>query len=320
MARIDALQSAAAAYAADKWDEDQWRQFGRDTGTTDILMNHPRLYRSIGFRDPDYPDAALSAVGRLSDEAVEPGTGERGRMDLLASSMQDLPEWIATKAPARTKRLFNEYIAARDLSEIPFWWYAGGAQEPVVTAPWETEPVFTAPWETGPVVTAPWKTEVVAVPQRIPAAQAAMPAGSGLPLASQTNLFIVHGHDEAARDSIRIYVHKLTGVMPTSLAEEPGRGKTIIEKFETYGTAASFVIVLLTPDDVGQTVADRDAGTTPNFRARQNVVLELGYFIGKIGRENIVVVTKDVERPSDLAGLSYVEYPGTNWKDEYSTL
>ena len=143
-----------------------------------------------------------------------------------------------------------------------------------------------------------------------------MPTGSGLAPAPLPNLFIVHGHDEAARDSIRIYVHKLTGVMPISLAEEPGRGKTIMEKFETYGTAASFVIVLLTPDDVGQTVADRDAGTTPNFRARQNVVLELGYFIGKIGRDNIVVVNKDVERPSDLAGLSYVEYPGSNWKDD----
>ncbi|WP_081882531.1 TIR domain-containing protein [Cryobacterium sp. MLB-32] len=297
MARIDALQSAVAAYAADQWDEDEWRQLGRDTGTTDILMNHPRLYRSLSFGDPDYPDAALSAMGRVLEEAVEPGTGEGGRMKLLVNSMPDLPDWIATKAPARTKRLFNDYIAARDLSEIPFDWFPSGAQEPDVTAPWETEPA--------------------AVPERTPAPQAAMPPGSGLAPASLPNLFIVHGHDEAARDSIRIYVHKLTGVMPISLAEEAGRGKTIIEKFETYGTAASFVIVLLTPDDVGQTVADRDAGTMPNFRARQNVVLELGYFIGKIGRDNIVVVVdKDVERPSDLAGLSYVEYPGSNWKDD----
>jgi hypothetical protein len=81
--------------------------------------------------------------------------------------------------------------------------------------------------------------------------------------------------------------------MPFSLAEKAGRGQTIIEKFETFGVAASFVIVLLTPDDVGQTIGNHQAGTKPNARARQNVVLELGYFIGKIGRENIVVVDAD---------------------------
>ncbi|AOX67847.1 hypothetical protein BJK06_15045 [Curtobacterium sp. BH-2-1-1] len=132
-------------------------------------------------------------------------------------------------------------------------------------------------------------------------------------------MFIVHGHDDAALNSIRIFVHKHTGIMPTSLAEEAGRGQTIIEKFETYGDATSFVIVLLTPDDVGQTIGNHQAGTEPNPRARQNVVLELGYFIGKIGRKNVVVVDADVERPSDLAGLSYVEYPGLNWKDALRT-
>ncbi|OUE09878.1 putative nucleotide-binding protein containing TIR-like domain protein [Clavibacter michiganensis] len=140
------------------------------------------------------------------------------------------------------------------------------------------------------------------------------------PAAEQpASIFIVHGHDEAALNSIRIFVYKHTGIMPISLAEEAGRGQTIIEKFETYGVAASFVIVLLTPDDVGQTIGSHQAGTEPNARARQNVVLELGYFIGKIGRENIVVVDADVERPSDLAGLSYVEYPGSNWKDALRT-
>ncbi|WP_322412119.1 TIR domain-containing protein [Microbacterium invictum] len=89
-----------------------------------------------------------------------------------------------------------------------------------------------------------------------------------------------------------------------------------MEKFEKRGGSASYVILLLTPDDVGQTISEHQAGSTPSLRARQNVVLELGYFIGKIGRENVVVMDADVERPSDLAGLSYVAYPGLNWKDE----
>ena len=104
--------------------------------------------------------------------------------------------------------------------------------------------------------------------------------------------------------------------MPISLAEEPGRGRTIIEKFEEYGSTSSFVIVLLSPDDVGQTQVDSELNVEPKPRARQNVILELGYFIGKIGRENIVVMNGGVEKPSDLAGLSYIAYPGDNWKYE----
>ena len=103
--------------------------------------------------------------------------------------------------------------------------------------------------------------------------------------------------------------------MPTSLAEEAGNGATIIEKFESLGAKTSFAIVLLTPDDVGQTVAAQETGLISNPRIRQNVVLEVGYFLGKIGRKKIVAIDATVERPSDLAGLSYVEYPGDNWKD-----
>ena len=103
--------------------------------------------------------------------------------------------------------------------------------------------------------------------------------------------------------------------MPTSLAKEAGNGATIIEKFESHGAKTSFAIVLLTPDDVGQTVAAQETGLISNPRIRQNVVLEVGYFIGKIGRKKIVAIDATVERPSDLAGLSYVEYPGDNWKD-----
>ena len=327
MARIDPLHSAAAAYTADQWDEQSWRQFGRDTGTSDILINHPRLYRSLSFGDSDYPDAAMEVLGRVLDEAVEDGSGEKGRMELLVDAMEDLPTWVATKAPARTKRLFDEYIAARDLSEIPSRWITSHYD---AVPPWETEPFVAVPWETEPVADVPsWETDETtrsvpvivdakSVEEEAPAPQLATPTEPG-PAAAPAplpNIFIVHGHDEAARDSIRIYVHKLTGVMPISLAEEPGKGATIIEKFEKHGAEASFVIVLLTPDDVGQTVAAKEAGTTPNPRARQNVVLELGYFIGKIGRDRIVVVNANVERPSDLAGLSYVEYPGTNWKDD----
>jgi predicted nucleotide-binding protein len=340
---MDGLQLAAGAYTAATWDQSAWRQFGRETGMTDILSRHARLYRSQDFGDDDYPDAALEALGWVLTEAGVESPGEKGRMDLLADSMPDLPGWIEVNAPARTRRLFREYLAARDVSEIPEQWRpdrsAGSTTEstdPTASliapepAPREAAPASAihqnsgqsagepaAPSAARPADPAPRKVALTATPSP---ATTATPAASSGALSSSSgttrSLFIVHGHDEAAMNSVRVYVARHTGSLPVSLAEEAGRGRTIIEKFEDHGDDASYVIVLLTPDDVGQTVGARQAGDEPLKRARQNVVLELGYFIGKIGRENVIVLDASVERPSDLNGLSYIAYPGINWKDE----
>lgn len=320
MAKVDPLLSAATAYAAERWSEDDWRQFGRDTGTSDILKNHPRLYRSISFGDPDYPDAAAEVLERVLREAIEPGSGEHGRMELLADSMPDLPNWIADHAPPRTRKLFTGYIAARAMTEIPDEWATSGyvvrespAGPPNAlsgSVPMDKEsPSPTEGLQSGGTQWDEEQSTIFDPPRPAPPASTSSSE-------DRTGIFIVHGHDEAALNSIRIYVHELTGVVPISLAEQAGRGDTIIEKFERYGSTTAFVIVLLTPDDVGHTLAEHEAGSVPNPRARQNVVLELGYFIGRIGRENVVVIDADVERPSDLMGLSYVAYPKSNWKDD----
>lgn len=87
-----------------------------------MLNAHPRLYRSLSFGDPDYPDATFSILGQLLTEATEPHSGEAGRMELLADSMPELPDWVIDNAPVRTKRLFTTYLAERDASEIPSVW------------------------------------------------------------------------------------------------------------------------------------------------------------------------------------------------------
>ncbi|WP_082485068.1 TIR domain-containing protein [Rathayibacter sp. Leaf296] len=346
MSQMDALQLAAGAYTEKTWDASNWRQFGRETGMTDILTRHPRLYRSQDWGDDDYPDAALEVLGQVLAEAGKESPGEKGRMDLLADAMPDLPAWIAANAPARTQRLFRQYLAARDVSEIPEQWRQVSSGSG--TAP-GTDPISDlvapepAPWERAAPSPPnqdpePFEWEPAAPPSRGPAERASgdvaqptttspttagVPAAISEPRGSSTDagrsLFIVHGHDEAALNSVRVYVHRQAQIMPISLAEEAGRGQTIIEKFENYGADASYVIVLLTPDDVGQTIGKHQAGDEPSPRARQNVVLELGYFIGKLGRGNVVVLDASVERPSDLNGLSYISYPGLNWKDELRT-
>lgn len=328
MVQMDALQLAAGAYTAQNWGEGAWRQFGRETGTSDILSRHSRLYRSQDFGDDDYPDAALEVLGWVLAEAHEVSAGEKGRMDLLADSMPNLPTWTEANAPARTKRLLREYLAARDVSEIPEQWrpinsdggaaeISGSASGSIISdqAPWETMSIPTSTEIYDPF---PWNSTAQDAPARLASVDDLAQTGGevGSAAGGQRSVFIVHGHDEAAMNSVRTYVARHTNSLPVSLAEEPGRGRTIIEKFEDIGDNASYVIVLLTPDDVGQTVGAHTAGNEPAARARQNVVLELGYFIGKLGRQNVVVLDATVERPSDLAGLSYIAYPGQNWKDD----
>ncbi len=122
------------------------------------------------------------------------------------------------------------------------------------------------------------------------------------------NVFIVHGHDEAAKHEVARTIQRLTNRQPIILDEQRSGGDTVIEKFEKYGDSASFAVVLLTPDDTG---GKPDGAMMP--RARQNVVFELGYFFAKLGRERVVGLTKGVDLPSDIAGVVYISMEDKDW-------
>ena len=116
-------------------------------------------------------------------------------------------------------------------------------------------------------------------------------------------IFIVHGHDEAAKYAVARFVAKFD-IEPIILDEQLNKGQTIIDKFEEHAGEAGFAIVLLTPDDVGKS---KDETDEPKPRARQNVILELGYFLCGLGRERVCVLYKEgVELPSDIHGILYV--------------
>ena len=113
-------------------------------------------------------------------------------------------------------------------------------------------------------------------------------------------VFIVHGHNEALKQEVARMVEK-QGLEAIILSEQANRGKTIIEKFEEHSDVGA-TICLFTGDDYGKA---KDA-TSENLRARQNVVFEAGYFMGKLGRENVVLIANpDIEIPSDLKGVVY---------------
>ena len=126
-------------------------------------------------------------------------------------------------------------------------------------------------------------------------------------------VFIVHGHDDGSKETVARFLEKL-GLNATILHEQPSGGQTIIEKLEKYAGRAGFAIVLLTPDDVG-TLKDEIEENKSQPRARQNVVFELGYFIGKLGRERVCPIFKgEIEKPSDIDGVIYVRMEGEGWK------
>lgn len=123
-------------------------------------------------------------------------------------------------------------------------------------------------------------------------------------------IFIVHGHDGEARETVARFLGSI-GLDPIILHEQANRGRTIIEKVEA-NSDVSFAVVLLTPDDLGK--AKNEIDLEP--RTRQNVLLELGYFIGKLGRENVCALKRgEVEIPSDFAGVVWEAMDGGNgWK------
>lgn len=118
------------------------------------------------------------------------------------------------------------------------------------------------------------------------------------------SVFLVHGHNDALREMSARFMEKL-GIEVVILSEQVNRGATIIEKLERHSDV-QFAVVLMTADDIGGKKGN--AVETLQARARQNVVLELGYFMAKIGRHNVCVLYENgVELPSDYYGVVFIE-------------
>jgi predicted nucleotide-binding protein len=116
-------------------------------------------------------------------------------------------------------------------------------------------------------------------------------------------LFLVHGHDEKALHETARFLERLKQDI-IILREQPNKGRTIIEKFEDYADVG-FAVVLLTSDDRGGAISETNEAQKP--RARQNVILELGYFLGRLGRNRVCALYEPgVEIPSDYSGVLYI--------------
>lgn len=127
-----------------------------------------------------------------------------------------------------------------------------------------------------------------------------------------SQVFIVHGHDDIAKLEMSAFISSLN-LQPIILHQQASSGRTIIEKIEHYSNVG-FGVVLYTPCDIGSKVGE----LTGNYRARQNVVFEHGFLIGKLGRARVSAVVKgSVETPNDISGVVYVSMDHAGeWKQQ----
>lgn len=141
------------------------------------------------------------------------------------------------------------------------------------------------------------------------------------------SVFLVHGHDHKFRDEVDLYLQKL-GIQPVILSKVRGGSRSLLDRFEALATQASFAVVLMSPDDYGasreQYEFEDAGGHALKFRARENVVLELGFFYGRLGWDHVFLVRKssekpwpDFEIPSDIIGAVILETSAeVDWREE----
>ncbi len=130
---------------------------------------------------------------------------------------------------------------------------------------------------------------------------------SGRRLSKRSRVFVTHGHNDALRTEVVDLLDRVD-LDPVVLQDQANRGKTVIEKFEQHAQVAAAVVILSSDDTGGKSAEDQRP------RARQNVLIELGYFLGKLGRNNVVILHDGAaEMPSDLSGLLTVRCSG-DWK------
>jgi predicted nucleotide-binding protein len=153
----------------------------------------------------------------------------------------------------------------------------------------------------------PEKRRAEQVLQSVPstASAAGVRTPQNLALLPPEKIFIVYGHDTDAREQLELLLRRLK-LEPVILANMVAEGQTIIEMLENYRANVKYACVLLTPDDEGH---KRDCPKDKRFRARQNVVLELGMFLSTLGRKRVAILHKgEVELPSDIQGLVYIPF------------
>lgn len=174
----------------------------------------------------------------------------------------------------------------------------------------------TIPWDRLPEVVTDIREKIRvldSIEDRLDVYQYTLMTPSPSQPAADAPIFLVHGHDLARRETVRHFLSTVTDRDIIVLANQPNRGQDLLGKLLSHAQQAAFAVVLLTPDDEGK---PRESENN-RARARQNVVFELGLFIGILGRDRVAALNHpSVEIPTDFSGVAYISIEGEGWQIE----
>lgn len=208
----------------------------------------------------------------------------------------------------------------QDLAAITAWWHKASALLQAVPGVASDTAMTFESAEGGPVATALLEAAIfqieLAVSLNEAMADSSLTAVSPGAAASCGPIFVVHGRDGHHKHELMRLLDRAIDLPALVLHEQANKGATILEKFEHHAQSASFAVVLLTGDDEGRLRVPGKQPLVP--RGRQNVIFELGVFIGLLGREHVVVLKDpEIEEPSDLSGLVYIALDDAGaWRTE----
>jgi len=236
----------------------------------DILLREPRNSREFGKARESYR-TQLKKMGVM---------GEKDQKEIIKNSLDFIFE--------DKRRIYNEDLMPDSIAwdKAQRQWESIEGRQKVSTQIKE-EPIPSLLIQRG------WRAD-------IKLHKAIKLCNNAVPISSK-KVFVVHGHNVDARDAIEKYLEDLD-LEPITIAKQPHEGQTIIDKF-TSNADVAFAIVLLTSDD---NCTENHNGSSPRLRARQNVIFELGFFLGRLDKKNVAMLIKgDIEKPSDIEGIGF---------------
>lgn len=231
-----------------------------------------RFLMELGLQDPDVGrgPGLMARANSLAKYAIE-------HPDARTADGQPLAAAIVAEAGSIYHQGLTVNISDNEREAFQRASAGDGAMSDVTSPSW---PTLASPASSPP----PW------------AQSAATTIFAGVP---NRRVFVVHGHDDNMKLAVAHFVMAI-GLEPIILADQPNAGRTVIEKFEKNADVG-YAIVLLSPDDFSPSGSQG--------RARQNVVLEWGYFIGRLGRSHVCALKRgDVELPSDIIGMVWQNF------------
>jgi len=297
--KLDRTQTSTAILRLEKRGIEEVEYMARTRLRVDAADTEPQLVKPI-----DVARGALLERVRIGEELIEEtNTAATSTADGLRTLRERYYSWSEFNEELLRSLFRYPDRLLREYSGGPFVGTLGGGPEPLHVQAAELRDDVQR-----------MVRRLASINERLPLFPSTVKVPSPEDMTVRDNrVFLVHGHDAALRlEVVRFLENTATNFEVQVLNETINRGRTIIEKFEQEAGAATFAVVLLTADDEGGPRNTKDH----HARARQNVILELGYFIGKLGRRNVAILyERGVELPSDITGLGYIELDDAGgWK------